>query len=155
MPRKAPRHTPLDDVDRAIVRELVARPGTTYAEIGARLGYSEHRISRRMQNPTLREAITRETERTIEKAVDATAEAIVYLKKLHLKAVKRLEHLMDNAKSEQVQFAATNKIVDGLAEIAAGTVKQVGKDVDVTEEDVIEAAKFLVQSEGEKAKDEG
>ena len=145
---------PLDDVDNAIVREVIARPGLSQREIAKRIGYGVDQVRYRLRNQNLRDKIRAESQRAVEQAVDATAEAILKLKALHTRAVETLGQLMETSESDSVKLNAAKAIIDGLPEVAAGTIKQIGKDPEVTEEDVIEAAKFLVQSKGDTPKDE-
>ena len=148
---------PLDDVDNAIVREVIARPGLSQREIAKRIGYGVDQVRYRLRNQNLRDKIRAESQRAVEQAVDATAEAILKLKALHTRAVETLGQ--DLAPS--VLPGRGRLLTDRLSEEWAKrgqdwrrVIKQIGKDPEVTEEDVIEAAKFLVQSKGDTPKDE-
>lgn len=154
-PKKTGFRKPLDEIDEGILRHVLSTPGITQVQVARLIGQSPRNVSRRMRNYEFRERLKAESAKAVDRAVDATAEAILKLKALHTRAVETLGQLMETSESDSVKLNAAKAIIDGLPEVAAGTIKQVGKEPEVTEEDVIEAAKFLVQSKGDTPKDEG
>jgi DNA-binding Lrp family transcriptional regulator len=148
-PSKNVRHKqgPLDEVDGRILALMMSDPGITQAEIAERINYSPEVVNRRIKRPEFQARLEKETEAI-------TAEVVKIVKRMQLKAALRASRLVDST-DEQVAARVALKVLDGIPEVAAGTMKQAtdtpGENMSDDERKAV--ARYLAESEGEEAEE--
>jgi hypothetical protein len=130
----------LDELDWAIIRELINDPAVTDKELGERLGIAKRTAWLRRNNPRLQLEI-RELSRDM---IERTRE-------LMKKAISRAERILEIGEDKDAKTIAA-KIINGLPEIAAGVLQPQHDNTDEPTEDEIRALQeYQAEVAGRKA----
>lgn len=120
----------LNEIDWAIIDEVIRNPGITDRELSAKLGYTRSQINRRRNGPRLQREI-----------VEFNRDAIAHTQRIIAKALRRAERILQYGNDSDAKTVAI-KFIDGLLEIAKDVSKLNAWQREPTPEEIAALSEF-------------
>lgn len=128
----------LNEIDWALIDEVLRNPGITDRQLSAKLGYTRSQINRRRNRPRLQLEIA-----------EFNRDAIVHTQRIIAKALRRAERILQYGNDRDAKTIAL-KFINGLLEIAKDVSKLNAGQREPTPEEVTALSELEKEIAGRK-----